>query len=289
MKRAGLLLCFLAGVLGSARAQIAVEIKLDQDEFLSGEPIIAAVRVSNRSGRTLRLGEDSGWLSLSAQGEQGMFVEKTGDVPAESPFDLESAHVATKPLDLASCFNFIQPGRYGVVATVRIKGWEAEFSSKRASFEVLKGTRLWQQEFGVPGSGNGEPEMRKYALQQANYLHATQLYVRVTDALEARIFRVFQLGPIVPFGKPEVQVDKWSNLHVLFQTGQRSFLYSVVNPSAKLVIRQSYDYYADSRPKLALDDKADIIVRGGIRHTMPTDLPPRLSEVPTNDVAPPKL
>ena len=56
MKRIGLWISFLLAVLAPASAQVTVEVSLDQDQFLPGEAIIAAVRITNRSGQTLRLG-----------------------------------------------------------------------------------------------------------------------------------------------------------------------------------------------------------------------------------------
>ena len=125
------------------------------------------------------------------------------------------------------------------------------------------------------------PEVRKYALQQAIHLKQMKLYVRVSDPSESRIFGCFPLGPMVSFSNPEHQIDKQSNLHVLYQTGARSFNYSVVNPDAKLVVRQTHEY-SDSRPVLRADREGRIFVAGGVRRFTRDDLPAR-AEIRTND------
>lgn len=277
-----------AGALCSAKAQVEVEVKLDQDQFLPGEPVIAAVRVTNRSGELLRLGETQDWLAISVEGRTGLVVEKLDDVPVVGAFDLDSSKIATKQVDLAPHFNLTQPGRYTIAATVRVKEWDKEFASKPKSFDVLKGAKLWEQEFGVPRPGQAEPEVRKFALQQARYLKQLKLYVRVTDAPETKVFRVFSLGPMVSFGQPESQVDRTGNLHVLFQTSARGFSYCVVNPSGELVVRQIHDY-SNTRPKLALSERGEMTVNGGTRRLTSSDIPiPPLFSDFTNDVAPPK-
>lgn len=288
MRKVGLLLGLSLGVLSTASAQIAVETVLDQDQFLSGESIVAAIRVSNRSGQTLHLGETQDWLKIFVEGRNSLIVEKTGDPPVVGAFDLDSAKVAIKRVDLAPYFNLTTPGHYAITVTVRVKEWGQEFTSKPKGFDVLRGAALWWQDFGVPKPGNALPEMRRYALQQARYLRQLKLYVRVTDAAETKVIRVFPLGPMVSFGQPEPQVDKHSNLHVLYQNSARGFLYSVINPDGQLIVSQTFDY-ADTRPKLALSDAGEVVVAGGVRRFTPNDIPPSppYSDF-TNAVAPPK-
>src|SRR6185503_3087057 len=104
-----------------------------------------------------------------------------------------------------------------------------EISSKPRMFQIVRGTKLWEQEFGVPGPA-GTPEARKFILQQANYQKSLKLYLRITDGSDNVVYRVFPLGQLVSFSQPEAQIDKASYLHVLFQTGARSFLFQVVSP-----------------------------------------------------------
>jgi hypothetical protein len=285
MRRAILFLCFAIGAAISARGQLVVDVAVDQEEYLTGESVILSVRIFNQSGQTVHFGEADNWLSLFVEGDKGAIVERLGEVPKTTEFDLESSKVKVKRVDVTPCFDIKAPGRYKVAVTVRVKGWTKDFASKPVSFDVQRGLRLWEQAIGVPGPSGHEPEMRKYTLQQARYSKDINLYVRVTDLPEATVYRVLRLGQIVSFGDPEVQVDKLSNLHVLFQTGQQAFLYCVINPTGKLVIRQTHNYSADSRPRLAVNEKSEIAVKGGIRLTMPSDLPIQIPGESTNEVS----
>lgn len=274
-----------AAVCCCATAQVSVEVKLDQEQFLPGEPVRVAVRITNLSGRTLRLGETPDWLAFSVESRDGFIVLKNADVPVVGPFLLESARVATKRLELTPYFDLSRSARYSVVATVQIPEWDQGFSSKPVSFDIVEGAKLWEREFGVPGT-NGPPEVRKYTLQQVNYLQQIKLYVRVSDASSGKVHRVVCLGPIVSFGYPRPALDKRSNLHVLFQSGARSFLYCVVDPDGRVVKQETYEY-TGTRPRLMAGADGEVAVVGGVRRSQPGQPVSRLTNAPpTNTVKP---
>src|SRR6185295_6445177 len=112
---------------------------------------------------------------------------------------------------LAPYFTLLKPGHYSVTATVRIKSWERELTSPPKGFDIIHGAKLWEQDFGLPASTsstNASPEVRKYILEQANYLKGQiRLYLRVTDGSGLRSMRVFPIGQMISFSRPECQVD----------------------------------------------------------------------------------
>src|SRR5512136_392944 len=120
MKALGLWLCLLAVALSPASAQVTVEVTQEQDQFLPGEEMMTAVRITNRSGQSLRLGGEEDWLTFMVQGEGAAIVPDKGPVPVVGEFTLDSSRVATKRVDLAPYFSLTHSGRYSVTATVRI-------------------------------------------------------------------------------------------------------------------------------------------------------------------------
>jgi len=152
------LLLLLASALAAA-AQISVEVLLDQDQFLRDEALPVKVRVTNRAGQTLQLGKDNDWLALAVESLDGAVVSKLAEVPVTGEFTLESARMATRQVDLTPCFDLSQVGRYTVTATIRIKQWNEEVSSKPKEFEIVRGTKLWQQDFGVPAADGARPPL----------------------------------------------------------------------------------------------------------------------------------
>jgi hypothetical protein len=261
-----------------APAQVTVEVVLEQEQFLPSETVPVTVKITNRSGQPLHLGAEANWLTFDVESGDGLIVIKNAEVPVAGEFDLNSSQVATKRVDLAPYFGIAQPGRYRIVATVRIKDWRAETASPAKNFDVITGARIWSQDFGVPapaGATNSAPEVRKYTLQKANYLRTQlQLYVEVSDAAEARVFKVVNIGKTVSFSSPETQLDRSSNLHVLWQSGAAHFTYALVNPDGGLMRHEVYDYAAPSpRPRLNMADDGTVTVYGGVRRVQPEPLP----------------
>jgi hypothetical protein len=276
MKRMGRILALLFTSALPSLGQVSVEVALEQEQFLVGEAIPAAVRITNRSGQTLRFGSDAEWLTFLVESRDGFIVVKNEEVPVLGEFTLESSKMATRRVDLAPYFALTHPGRYNVTATVRVKEWDARVASPPKGFDTINGAKLWSQEFGVPvtdGQTNRIPEVRKYTLQQANYLrNQLRLYVRLTDAAESKVLKVFPIGPMVSFGQPEAQLDRVSNLHVLHQVGPRTFSYAAINPDGELLLLQTYDY-GNSRPRLQVNEEGKFSVAGGVRRVTRNDVP----------------
>jgi len=261
-----------------ASAQITVEIVMEQEQFLPSEALPLAVKITNRSGQPLHLGEDANWLTFDVESGDGFIVIKNTEVPVTGGFDLNSSQVATKRVDLAPYFGLTRPGRYRVTATVRIKDWRAETASPPKNFDVITGAKIWAQDFGVPtpaGATNDAPEVRKYTLQKANYLREQlRLYVEVSDAAESHVFKVVNIGKTVSFSTPDKQLDRASNLHVLWQSGASHFTYAMVSPDGGLMQQEVYDYVASGpRPRLTMADDGTVTVYGGVRRVKQLPMP----------------
>ena len=256
-----------------ASAQVSVELAMDQEQFLPSEAVPLAVKITNRSGQPLHLGAEANWLTFSVEADDGFVVIKNAEVPVTGEFDLESSQMATKRVNLQPYFAMTKPGRYRVIATLRIKDWSVQLASAPKRFDVINGAQLWTQEFGVSSAPGRAPEVRKYTLEQANYLkEQLRLYVQVSDAARARVYRVAVLGPMVSFGQPEAQVDRASRLKVLWQTGAQSFSYAVVNPDGTVAATEYYDNFF-SRPRLTVDENGEVSVTGGTRRLKPAEMP----------------
>lgn len=251
--------------------QVTLDIVLEQEQFLRNESMPVKVRLSNSSGQTLHLGTEPGWLTFEIRDQSGRPVRRLGEVPLAGPFDLDSAKVANLSVDLMPFFDLSQTGSYTLAVAATVRQLNAEFTARPAAFNIVAGTRLWEKEFGVPSTG--VPELRKYSLVQATFLKQLRLYVRLTDPPEQKVFRVLPLGPLVTFSTPETQLDASSQLHVLFQTGARTFFYGVVSTDGELIIRQTHEY-AGTRPVLRSTDDGLVYVSGGRRRVTLHDLPP---------------
>jgi hypothetical protein len=279
------LVCFLVSVLWSA-AQVSLELEIDQEQFLLNESLPVRVRITNRAGQPLNLGQEKYWITFSISSRDGSLVSPSGERPALGDLSLDPSLSAQRTVDLMPYFDLNKTGRYTVSASLNIPQWNEEIASKPKPFEIARGTKIWEQEFGVPAADGSSPEARRYALVQANYVKRLMLYVRVTDLNDRQVFKVFPAGPLVSFSRPETHIDGLSNLHVLFQTGARSFLYEVVSPSGELLRRQTYDY-TNTRPVLRSGEDGVTSVAGGAQRLTANDLPPPTATAATNNVQTP--
>jgi len=272
-----LFLPLFAAVLAlTARAQVVtVEIKVPQDQFLPGESLPISVLVHNRSGQTLHLGGDQQWLTFSVQ-SAGVTtaVIRNADPDVVQPFDLDSSQVATKRIDIAPYYSLKHAGHYRIVATVHINQWNTDVSSAAKEFDIIDGVDIWSRDFGVPSAvTNRPPEVRKYILEEANYLHQQlRLYALVSNPSRTVVYKVSAIGPMVSFSQPEAQLDRRSNLHILYQSSAKTFIYSQVNPDGDVAQQDVYDLL-DARPRLTFDQDGNIVVTGGVRRV-------RMDEVP---------
>lgn len=264
-----------------------VGLDFDQETYLPREALYAIVCITNTSGRTLVLGRDNDWLSFTVENVDGSLVKirKPADVKGE--FTLPSSSRAKKLVNLAEAFDLAKFGRYEVRATVRIPEWGENFDSKPVPVGIATGAKLWEANFGLPGSDKGAPEARKFELLSANHLKRLSLYVRVTGLSEEDTFNLFPLGILHGFSRPEPQMDRWSNLHVFYQDGARSFTYNMITPDGLLLARERWEISADgSRPGLKVDEDGHISVSGGVRRISPNDLPPPDFLTDNSDAAP---
>ncbi len=269
------------------RAQVSVDVEFERDRYLADEAVVAVVHVTNFSGRTLHLGKAADWLTFSVESEDRFIVKQYGQPPVVEEFVLPSASRATRRVDLAPYFGLSQSGRYRVFAIVKLPDTHEELASAPKVITVVQGIKLWEQEVGLPGRPDTPPsqqELRKFALVQAIGQDAIRLYVRVTDQYEAKVYRVLLLGPVVSFGHPEAQVDRLGALHVLFQSGARTFHYEVILPDGRLALRETHAY-SDTRPVLRPDKDGMVKVAGGVRVRRRDDWPPAAAQ--TAAVTPP--
>ena len=281
MKKFALSLALLLGLALRVHAQangVSVHLSLAQDQFLPDEDVRVVVHVTNLSGQPLTLGQDDNWVSFSIQGENNLPVEKFSNIPVAGAFTLQSAEVGKKPYNITPHFNFRHPGRYRLVATANLPQWNKQISSKPIFFMVMNGLPLPsvpEIQFGLPspqGAPNTPPEVRRYSLQKVAYLSELKLYFRLTDDA-GKTLRVFPIDRMVSFSQPEAQIDRFSNFHVLNQSGAKAFTYCEINPFGQILVRQTFDY-TRSRPSLAKDVTGHILVTGGERRVTDHDLPP---------------
>ncbi len=274
--------------------RVAIELVTEQDAFLPNEPLYVGVRITNRSGQPVILGQEEDWIKFSVFGQKRMPVAKGGDPGGGGIFVVPTASSSIRWFDLSPFFEMNQIGPYTLSASVKIKQWnEVIIANPPKVISVVKGVTIAEQEFGIPTAigSTKPPEVRKYILQQVRHPNQLRLYVRVVDDTGFKIFGVTPIGALVSFSKPEFQVDQAGNLHVLHQNGAKTFNYCITDHSGTVMSRQTHEY-TSKRPVLAVDGVGRMGVLGGRRKPAPSDIPPSLpspeKSAPTNNLVLPR-
>jgi hypothetical protein len=274
------LLVLLSAAAQGLQAQpngVTAELRLGQDQYLPDEDVRLQVTIANRSGQPVVLGTDNQWIAFNIVGEHEYVVPKQGEMPVQSPFTLQSGQSVTREFNPTPYFRFREPGRYSLSATIRIAQWKQVIVCKPVAFTVSEGVplpHLGDLTIGVPpspGATNVPPEVRRYSLLKASDLNELRLYFRLTDQ-NGRTLRVFPLARMLSFSDPAAEIDRANNLHVLLQTGARTFTYSVLDPNGSLLARQFHEY-TRTRPSLHSNNEGQVFVEGGRRVLTWEDVP----------------
>lgn len=250
---------------GSSTDVISLQIELNQEYYLPKESITATVILTNFSGQTLELGKTATWMSFEIENSEGRPELQERIIDASGEFELKSALRAKKRLDITKGYDLFEPDVYQLTAYVDIPNWGRVASSPK-KFQILAGINYWSRMFGAPSSEDGNKiETRKYSLIQAIYLKESKMYVRVDSVTESKILSVFSIGPMVSLSKPSPQIDRWNNLHVLYQIGLNGYVYNVISPDGEHLRRQYFLKHAVnfSYPQMYPDAQGRIFLVGG--------------------------
>lgn len=269
MKAILLFTAFLALAASSLDAQVIVEVRLEQNQFLRNETLPVKIRVTNRSGLPLKIGESNDWLTFSVMDRDNKVVPQVQDLVVGGKFELPSSESITKTIDISPAYDFSQPGKYRVTAVAQFPQLNLSVGSDPQAFDVVRGAQVWAQVCGVPVPGGAAPHYMRYSLLQAFYVQQLRLYVRVADEPEEHFARVVPLGNVVSFAKPEQFIDRSSELHVLFQSGPRSYEYRKLNPLGEVVLNKGYEL-GTVRPRLKIFEDGRVEVVGGAPRKLPT-------------------
>lgn len=271
--------------------EVTLELLSSQTQFLPAEKLPISVRITNHSGRNLKLGQNEEWLTFSVEETKGGVVVRRDDPKVDGEFDLESGSRATFKVDIAPHFELNRPGSFRISAQMHLPELNNLIvDSAPFAFDVITGSTVWSQTFGVPvknGDKTDFVDRRTYLLQQANYLKEVRLYLRIADAAQGFTYAVFPIGPVVSFSKPTPLIDAQARLHVLHQFGMRTYAYHIFSHNGEIIERRTYEI-GETRPSLRVNESGTVIVIGGVRRADKSDLLPQIvTNAPPSDISKP--
>ncbi len=265
MKSIPAVLALCLGMLASGlQAQVRVEVRIPRRNFISYEPVIATVVITNVAGRDLTLHDADGqrWCNFEIQTGDGRLIPPRDPDAGLSPLLIPAGETIKRSANLASLFPIGDFGLYRVRAGVYLAEAKKFYDSQPANIEVSEGKVFWQQVVGVPEGMDGAGGTRTVSLLSFRLEKDNRLYVRVEDKDKGMVYCTQQLGPILSSGAPQVEIDRANQLHILQLVGLKTYLYTKVGVNGETLGQSTYNS-VNSRPNLRKRKDGEVGVYGG--------------------------
>ncbi|MBK1883305.1 hypothetical protein JIN85_12835 [Luteolibacter pohnpeiensis] len=243
-------LAIFIAIVGLAKAQISVRLDLTSTQYLTGEPVIAQVAITNNSGRELNFSGSTRlpWIDFIVKKGDGSLVVSP-QKPAFGAMTIPVGQTMARKFSLSSFYYLSQQGNYSVTAIVRMPGnEESEVPSNRRIFNLSPGRPyITPVKVGVPGKPN---ETREYRVMSFTPKNHQMIYVQVVDGKTGIPMRTFPLGEILSVRKPQISVDRNLQLHVLYLENASIWDHCIINSDGQIVDRKYHNRSAQGDPSL---------------------------------------
>jgi hypothetical protein len=267
----------LLGFIQIASAQLQVDIKLKRTLYISYEPILITVSLTNLSGNPLPLNDADGnhWFGFQIETLDGRPIAPRSLNYKNEPLVLEAGQKLSRTVNLTSLFPIGEFGGYRIRAAIFTATLKRFFNSPALNIEITDGRPVFQKAVGVPDGMPGAGEMRNITLLAHRLPNSTQLYLRIENTKGGTVFCTHRLGRLVSYGAPEIILDKRNQVHILQNAAPKSFLYSHIGLNGEVLERKTYSQIV-KRPILreSPDGKIQVIGAEEINHAAAAAKPP---------------
>ncbi len=277
----------LASVAPAVEAQVQVQLKFSRLQYISYEPLIATISITNRAGRDVDLQNSAGqeWFGFEISRGEGESIGPA-QVAESEPLHLTSGQTVTRKINLTPLFPIQDFGTYHIRAHVYFADLDRYFYSATKVVEVTTARPIWKQTVGVPDATPGSGDMRTYSLLSNRFADHTSLYVRVEDESRGTVYATYPLGHIIAFDEPHAEIDRRNQLHVLHCVAPRTWSSSIVGLNGQLIARETF-LETKTRPHFKRAADGEISVVGGMAD-VPAAAKAEQAEIPKLSTRPTK-
>ena len=246
-------------------AQIAIGLRSDRTKYLRYEPVNLEVILRNYTGNTLVFGLNpkEGFLRFRIKRPDQRPVLPLGvERNPASGLILGAGETKTLTITINTLFDMKRPGIYEIRVVVGHPRLANDYLSDAVTLEIREGTTLISRRIGIPTSNSTASIQYRDVHFLLFHGDKGDIYcLRVEDA--KNVYGVVRLGPHIAGVEPQMDVDAVSNIHVLFMTRPRLFVYRVYDYDLNL--KEDRYFALDSTlPRLVRDPElGQVRVRGG--------------------------
>lgn len=270
-----LLLLILCLCCAQARAQYVTNLTLLKNQFLTGEPVVAEVTITNRSGADVIVGGHGSrdWLQFEISDSDGRMLSPV-TIGSETAITMKAGGTTKHKVEISGGYSTSSLGTFGIVANVLHPISGQYYASNRARMTITDSKpNMFDQPFGVPQGFPGAGRQRRYQVILFRELDDLQLYFRLTDDRTGAYLGTSLLGPAMMAVQPQISIDVHNKLHILFLAQPHIFCHAVVNPDGKISKRNYYRDTDGNRPSMVMTQTGAQVVGGEFFD--PTAPPPK--------------
>lgn len=213
-----LLLCMCGGAV---QAQIEIRWGLENTRTVLMEPVIATLQIANYTGKLLDLSPNgNAQLGVDVEDQPTSMVPKTGKPLVQKAILIPSGETRELVVNLLDAYRILYGQSYMLTPFLEFDG--QRFFGKRLSLEVQPGLELLKREYGMRSADNA----RTASFRLIHRNRTDHLFFRVDNPVNGYCLGVYDLGPVIRFFPPTLEVDPQGVFHMLHQTAPDRFRYS---------------------------------------------------------------
>ncbi|OYW76220.1 MAG: hypothetical protein B7Z37_09840 [Verrucomicrobia bacterium 12-59-8] len=259
-----LLMLILCLCCGQARAQYVTNLTLLKNQFITGEPVVAVVTVTNRSGADVIVGGHGSrdWLQFEITETNGRRLSPVA-IGSEETITMKAGGTTKHKVEISGGYSTADLGTFSMVANVLHPISGQYYTSNKVRMTITDSKpNMFDQPFGVPQGFPNAGRARRYQVILFRELDDLQLYCRITDDRSGAYIATFLLGPAMMAVQPQISIDVHNKLHILFLAQPHIFCHAVVNPDGKIHQRTYYRDPEGDRPSLVMTSSGAKVIGG---------------------------
>ena len=247
----------------SAVAQYATNLTLSKNNFLQGEPLVASVTITNRSGADVIVGGKGSrpWLQFHFEDSQGRQLSPV-QIGSNDAFTLKAGGTTKHTVQIEGQSSTGQLGTFYTTAHIFHPISGQYYTTNRARINVADAKPMFDDGFGVPPGFPQAGRSRRYQAIVFRDIDSITLYARVLDDRTQEHLVTQPLGPIMTSVQPRIQIDAKNHLQLLFVVQPRLFCHTIIKPDGSIGKREYYRDLEGSRPTLVMTGTGAEVVGG---------------------------
>ena len=256
-----LIFCLLCS---QAHAQYVTNLTLVKNQFLMGEPVVAIVSITNRSGADVIVGGHGArdWLQFEITESSGRRLAPVS-IGSETPITLKAGGTTKHTVEISGGYSTSDLGTFSMIANVLHPLSGQYYTSNKARMTTTDSKpNLFDQPFGVPEGYANAGRARRFQVILFRELDDLQLYCRLTDDRSGAYIATFLLGPAMMAMQPQISIDTTNKLHVFFLAMPHVFCHVIVTPDGKIQKRSYYRDPEGNAPSLVMTNGGAKVVGG---------------------------